>query len=100
MVFGIPSTDFRQEYKDSESVRNFCEINFGITFPMSEVTKVVGRDAHPFYLWLAEVYNFVPRWNFNKILINKDGEIIRTFGAMVRPDSDKINKSILNLLKN
>ncbi len=98
IVFGVPSADFRQEYKDSEKVKNFCQINFGINFPMSEVTKVVGRDAHPFYLWLSEKHNFMPRWNFNKVLIDKKGKIVNTYGAMVRPNSDKMNKTITELL--
>ena len=98
IVFGVPSADFRQEYKDSEKVKNFCQINFGINFPMSEVTKVVGRDAHPFYLWLSKKHNFMPRWNFNKVLIDKKGKIVNTYGAMVRPNSDKMNKTIAELL--
>ena len=99
VVLGIPSADFRQEYKDSESVKNFCEVNFGITFPMSEVTKVVGKSAHPFYSWLAKEYNFTPRWNFNKVLIDKHGEIVNTYGAMVKPTSEKIIKTIASMLK-
>ncbi len=99
IVFGIPSTDFRQEYRDSKSVRNFCEINFGITFPMSEVSHVIGKQAHPFYSWLSETYNFTPRWNFNKVLIDKNGNIVNTYGSMVKPNSKKINESIRDLLK-
>ena len=100
VVLGVPSTDFRQEFKDSEAVKNFCEVNFGITFPMSEVTKVLGNNAHPFYLWLAEEYNFIPRWNFNKVLIDKNGEIVNTYGAMVKPTSKKLVQPIASLLKN
>ena len=100
IVFGVPSTDFRQEYKDSVSVKNFCEVNFGINFPMSEVTKVVGKDAHPFYIWLAEEYNFKPRWNFNKVLISKVGTVVNTYGSMVKPSSKKMNQTIMTLLTN
>lgn len=99
VVLGVPSADFRQEYKDSMSVKNFCEVNFGINFPMSEVTKVVGKEAHPFYKWLSKEYNFIPRWNFNKVLIDKDGEIVNTYGAMIKPSSKKINQTIMALLK-
>ncbi len=99
IVFGVPSSDFRQEYKDSRLIKNFCEVNFGITFPMSEVTKVIGRDAHPFYTWLASEFNFTPRWNFNKILIDKNGKVVNTYGAMVKPNSDKITKKLVSLLK-
>ena len=100
IVFGVPSTDFRQEYKDSKDVKNFCEVNFGINFPMSEVTQVVGSNAHPFYKWLSEEYNFKPRWNFNKVLIDKDGKVVNAFGATVRPNSKKMNETIAALLKN
>ena len=99
-MLGVPSADFRQEYKDSKEVKNFCEVNFGINFPMSEVTKVVGKNAHPFYGWLATEYNFTPRWNFNKILIDKTGKIVNTYGSMVKPNSEKINKTIIALLNN
>jgi glutathione peroxidase len=100
VVFGVPSADFRQEYQVSEEVKNFCEVNFGINFPMSEVTKVVGNGSHPFYQWLLEKYNFKPRWNFNKVLISKTGEVVNTFGATVRPTSEKMNAAIVALLKN
>jgi glutathione peroxidase len=100
VVFGVPSTDFKQEYQDSAEVKNFCEVNFGINFPMSEVTKVVGNGSHPFYQWLLEEYNFKPRWNFNKVLIGKSGEVVKTFGATVRPTSARINDAIASLLKN
>ena len=99
IVFGIPSTDFRQEYKDSKLVQNFCELNFGITFPMSEVTHVIGKNAHPFYVWLSKEYNFTPRWNFNKVLISKNGEVINTFGSMVKPGSKKLSNLIVDLLR-
>ena len=99
VVIGVPSTDFRQEYKDSQSVQKFCELNFGITFPMSEVTHVIGKNAHPFYSWLSKEYNFTPRWNFNKVLIDRNGDIVNTFGSMVKPSSIKITEPISALLK-
>ena len=95
LIFYLP-----HDLLNSESVKNFCEINFGINFPMSEVTRVVGKNAHPFYLWLANEYNFIPRWNFNKVLIDKNGEIVNTYGAMVKPSSKKIVQPIVSLLKN
>jgi glutathione peroxidase len=99
VVLGIPSKDFRQEYSEDQEVKKFCEVNFGITFPMSEITSVIGKDAHPFYKWLAEDFNFKPRWNFNKILIGKTGKIINTFGATVKPTSPRIEEAIIASLK-
>ena len=99
VVFGVPSTDFRQEYKDSQSIQKFCELNFGINFPMSEVTNVIGKNAHPFYSWLSQEYNFTPRRNFNKVLIDKNGDVVNTFGSMVKPGSKKMIEPIIALLK-
>ena len=66
---------------------------------MSEITSVIGKDAHPFYKWLAEDFNFKPRWNFNKILIGKTGEIINTFGATVKPTSPRVAEAVIASLK-
>ena len=99
IVFGIPSADFRQEYKTAEAVKNFCDVNFGINFPMTEVTKIIGQNAHPFYAWLAKEWNFTPRWNFNKILIDKNGKIVNTYGSMVKPNSEKLMNQIAAVLE-
>ena len=99
VVLGIPSKDFRQEYADNEKVKDFCEINFGITFPMSEVTSVIGKTAHPFYQWLSDEYNFKPRWNFNKVLIDRNGIVIASFGATVNPNSKRVKEAVLAALK-
>ena len=99
VVLGIPSADFRQEYNNNENIKNFCEVNFGITFPMTEVNHVIGKKAHPFYKWLSEKHNFKPRWNFNKVLINKEGEVTNIFGSTVRPNSPRIINPILSAIK-
>ncbi len=99
VVIGIPSADFRQEYKNNDNIKNFCEINFGISFPMTEVNHVVGKRAHPFYKWLLEKHNFKPRWNFNKIIINTKGEVTNLFGATVSPKSPQIKKALVAAIK-
>ena len=99
VVLGVPSKDFRQELKDNNDVKEFCAVNFGINFPMTEITKVLGPDAHPLYKWLFKEYNFRPRWNFNKVLINKDGTVFNTFGATVGPKSNKLRSAILTSLQ-
>ena len=97
-IIAVPSNDFLQEYSSEEKVKNFCETNFGITFPITTVTKITGRNAHPFYLWLKENHNFKPRWNFNKILIDKNGRVIETFGSVIGPNSKKLTSKIEMLL--
>ena len=99
VVLGVPSKDFRQELSFNEEVKQFCETNFNITFPMTEITKVVGRDAHPLYKWLLEKYNFRPRWNFNKVLISKNGIVVNTFGSTVGPKSKKLRSALIESFK-
>ena len=99
IVLGVPSKDFRQEYDDNQVVKEFCEVNFGITFPIAEVTHVIGKEAHPFYRWLVTEYNLKPRWNFTKILIDRQGEVIASFGSTVRPNSQRMQDAIVEVLK-
>ena len=97
-VIAIPSNDFMQEYDSNEDVMDFCETNFGITFPISEITKVIGSNAHPFYQWLKASMGYKPRWNFNKILISPQGTVEKFYGSTSKPNSQKIRKSIEDLL--
>ena len=92
VLIGIPSNDFYQEYKDEKDVKNFCERTFGVNFPMSSINAVRGNDAHPFYKWAKLTYGnkTVPKWNFHKILINKEGRVISAFSSMTKPTSSKI----------
>ena len=90
VVIGIPSNDFgKQEPGTNEEIKNFCEAKFGITFPMTEKVVVKGDNAHPFYKWAKENYgnSAVPKWNFHKIIIGKDGKIFDTFASITKPTS-------------
>ena len=89
VLIGIPSNDFYQEYKDEKDVKNFCELTFGVNFPMTSITAVRGSSAHPFYKWAKVTYGnkTIPKWNFHKILVNKEGKIIDTFSSTTKPDS-------------
>jgi len=98
VVIGIPSSNFRQEFKENNDVKEFCEVNFRINFPMTEITNVIGKEAHPFYQWLDNKYNYKPRWNFSKVLIDADGSVKETFGTTIRPTSQTIQTSILEVL--
>ncbi len=96
IVLGIPSDSFNQEKKANKEVKEFCEVNFNISFPLSEITNVKGENAHPVFKWAKESFgnSAVPKWNFHKILINKNGQIIDTFASFTRPMSSKIIKKI------
>lgn len=85
VVLAVPSDDFAQELDSAAEVKEFCEVNFGLTLPMTDITPVTGHAAHPFYAWVAETAGFRPRWNFNKVLIGADGKVIGTFGSTEQP---------------
>jgi len=94
VVIGVSSNDFNQELNSKEEVKKFCEVNFGINFQMTDITKVKGKDAHPFYQWVNQMHGSKPKWNFYKILINKDGQVEDTFSSFTKPDSKKFKVAI------
>ena len=97
VVLGVPSNQFGgQEPGNNKQIKDFCETNFSITFPMTTKINVKGDNAHPIYLWAKKNYgnSAVPKWNFHKILINKEGKIQDTFNSFITPLSDKITKQI------
>lgn len=94
VVLAVPSDDFSQELSSAEEVKDFCEVNFGLTLPMTDITSVRGQTAHPFYRWLAAEHGFTPRWNFNKVLIGPEGEVLGTWGSTVKPGSREIVEKI------
>ena len=100
IVLGVPSNSFNQEKSDNSAVKEFCEVNFNINFPLTEITDVKGDNAHEIYKWAKENYgkSAVPKWNFYKILINKEGKIEDTYASLTSPTSNKITKKIENLL--
>jgi len=92
VMLGVPSNDFgNQEPGNSKEIKNFCEAKFGITFPMTEKISVKGENAHPFYKWAKKNYgkSAVPKWNFHKIIIGKNGKIVNTFASITNPSSKK-----------
>lgn len=85
VLVGAPSGDFRQELASADEVKAFCEINYGITFPMTDIIHVRGPKAHPFFAWAAQESR-APSWNFNKYLIGRDGRLLRHYGSSDRPE--------------
>ena len=100
IVLGVPSNSFNQEKKKDGQVKDFCEVNFNINFPLTTITNVKGEDAHEIFKWAKENYgkSAVPKWNFHKILINKEGKIENTFSSFTNPSSNKITEQIESLL--
>jgi len=102
IVIGVPTNDFKQEPGSNEDIKNFCETNFNINFPITEKINVLGKNAHPFYKWAKENYGkkAVPKWNFHKIIIGKNGKIVDTFASITKPTSKKFINFIEEQIKN
>ena len=100
IVLGVPSNTFNQEKKENSEVKKFCEVNFNITFPLTAITEVKGKNAHELFKWAKANYgsSAVPKWNFHKILINKEGKIEETFSSFTKPLSNKIVNKINSIL--
>jgi len=101
VVLGVPSNQFGgQEPGSNDEIKNFCETNFNITFPMTTKIDVKGENAHPIYLWAKENYGnaAVPKWNFHKILINRQGKIEDTYSSFTKPMSKKLTSKIEEIL--
>jgi len=100
VVLGVPSNSFNQEKKVDSEVKKFCEVNFSINFPLTTITSVKGDDAHEIFKWAEKNFgkSAVPKWNFHKILINKEGKIEDTFGSFTNPTSNKLTEKIEKIL--
>ena len=96
-VLGVPSGDFKgQEYGSNKEIAQFCESKFGIRFPMAEKASVIGANAAPFYRWAAAELgpDNVPKWNFHKYLVGRDGKLIAAFPSKVKPDDPQVTAAI------
>ena len=100
IVLGVPSNSFNQEKNNNEDIKEFCEVNFNINFPLTTLTEVKGKNAHELFKWAKENHgkSAEPKWNFHKILINKEGKVQDTFASFTKPTSKKIIKAIENIL--
>ena len=100
IVIGVPSNSFNQEKNSNNDVKEFCEVNFNINFPLTAITEVKGENAHELFKWAKDNHgkSAVPKWNFHKILINKEGKIEDTFASFTNPMSKKIIKELEKIL--
>ncbi|MDE1174053.1 MAG: glutathione peroxidase [Parvibaculaceae bacterium] len=97
VVLGVPSNDFAsQEPGSADEIASFCEINYGVGFPMAGKQHVKGAAAHPLFKWVAGEGGFLsrPRWNFYKYLIGTDGHLANWFSSLTKPDSDRFKKAV------
>ena len=99
VILGFPSRDFMyQEYSDEGKVKEFCNTEYGVTFPLFATSSVKGSKANSFYKDLAKMTGEAPSWNFTKYLISKDGEVSKPYSKNVEPDSKEIIQAIELLL--
>ena len=99
VVIAVPSNDFNQELSSNLKVKEFCNVTFGLTLPMTEVTAIRGKEAHPFYRRLKREHNFQPKWNFYKVLLDKKGNFHASFNSFIKPDSPSLLKEVDEVLK-
>ena len=102
VVLGVPTNNFKQEPGSNKEIKDFCETNFNINFPMTEKIDVIGNNAHPFFIWAKENHgkSAIPKWNFHKIIIGKDGKVSDTFSSITKPSSEKFINFIEKEIKN
>ena len=100
VVLGVPSNSFNQEKNKNTDVKKFCEVNFNIDFPLTTITDVKGANAHELFKWAKNNHgkSAIPKWNFHKILINKQGKVEDTFVSFTNPMSKKIINKIEKIL--
>ena len=100
IVLGVPSNSFNQEKKNNSEIKEFCEVNFNINFPLSNITEVKGKNAHELFKWAKNNHgkSAIPKWNFHKILINKNGQIQDTYASFTNPMSKKIINQLEKIL--
>ena len=98
IVITVPSNDFNQELKTEAAVQDFCEINYNLNLPMTTITSVKGRAAHPFFQWMKKEYVYTPRWNFYKVLLDPEGNLVETYNSITKPTSPKITSKIEQFL--
>jgi len=94
VVLGFPSNDFFQEPRSEDNVKEFCSLTYNVKFPMFEKTRVAKRHADPFYQALANQSGDYPRWNFHKYLLDRQGNVVASYGSSVKPDNESLIATI------
>ena len=101
VVLGVPSNDFgAQEPGSAAEIKQFCAAGYAVDFPLTEKYRVIGAEAHPFYLWIAAELGEAgaPRWNFHKYLVGPDGQLAGAWPSQIAPSDKRITAEIERLL--
>ena len=99
VVCGFPSNDFRQqEPGQGKEILEFCTLNYGVTFPMTQTQPVRGSDATPLFRELAEQAGGAPRWNFYKYVVDRNGQVVDYFSSKVKPDDPELLEAVQKAL--
>jgi glutathione peroxidase len=97
VVLGVPCNDFgAQEPGSEKEIKSFCETNYGASFPMTAKEHVIGAKAHPLYQWIGKELgeDQLPRWNFHKYLIGKNGELLGSYPSKLAPRAPELVKAV------
>ena len=103
VILGFPCNQFgNQESGSSDEIEEFCQINYGVTFPLFEKIEVNGKNAHPIFKFLKEkqssgIFGSKIKWNFTKFIINSKGVPVKRFSPTTKPE--KMEKTIIKLLQ-
>ena len=100
VVIGVPTNNFKQEPGSEKEIKEFCEVNFNITFPLTKKMNVIGKNAHPFFKWAKDNHGLgaIPKWNFHKIIVGKNGKVAETFSSITSPTSKRFINTIEDLI--
>lgn len=101
VVLGVPSNDFGgQEPGQEAQIKSFCEVTYGVDFPLTAKEHVKGDEAHPFYKWAGEKAGMIgrPKWNFHKYLIGPDGQFVDWFSSVTSPSAERVAKAVEKVL--
>ena len=98
VIIGVPCNQFgNQEPGDANDIETFCEVNYGVTFLITEKIDVKGSNTHPLYKWLIQksrngISSSTVRWNFQKYLVDSEGKLVDYYYSITKPTSTKITK--------
>lgn len=101
VVLGVPANNFGgQEPGSEEQIKSFCEINYGVTFPLTSKVEAVGPDQHAFWGAAKQALGdkAEPKWNFHKVLVGRDGRFIQAYPSAIRPADGELVADIENAL--
>lgn len=98
-VLGLPSNQFHQELKSDSQTKEYCQLHYGVTFPLTKQVRVNGDEEDPLFAYLKEASGDGRiKWNFTKFLVGRDGQLIKRYGPKTKPE--KMEETIITALKN